>query len=52
MYETRTMSEDDAIAFVENMRWFAGVGRIKSHKLRSGNLAVTATKYAWSMWVD
>lgn len=52
MKETRVMPKDEAIAFIQNMRWFAGFGSIKTSPIGNGDrLNVTATKAAWSNWM-
>jgi hypothetical protein len=47
---TRTLSKEDAKAFIDNMRWFADVGPIKWKKTEDGSVRVTAPKFAWSWW--
>jgi hypothetical protein len=52
-YETRTMPLEEATAFLQNMRWFAGLGRITAKKTSDGKKAVVrASKSAWSYWVE
>lgn len=49
--ETRYLTREDATGFLNNMMWFAGMGRIivrRQHDLYK----ITATPAAWSHWVN
>lgn len=51
-YETRILTSDEAIGFVQNMRWFANMGRISWEPISKTHVRVRATPYAWSNWVS
>lgn len=51
-YETRIMTREDAKAFLQNMQWFAGFGRITAKETDDGRVRVRATRAAWSNWVE
>jgi hypothetical protein len=44
------MPEEEAKAFLQNMRWFAGIGRVKLTHLGNGKVSVKASAVAWSYW--
>ena len=46
----RKLTKDDAICFIQNMRWFAGFGKITVKKLGSNLYSVRASRGAWSHW--
>lgn len=46
----RILSKDDALGFLRNMRWFAGLGRITVKRTDNGLYRVKASKAAWSYW--
>lgn len=51
--ETRIVLAEDARAFIQNMRWFAGVGAIRIEYLADGMASVSARRgtfdqYIWS----
>jgi len=52
--ETRVMTKEDAVAFFQNMRWFAGFGRIIGKPFGKARrfYRVTASRAAWSNWVS
>jgi hypothetical protein len=50
-YETRRLPEEEALAFIQNMRWFAGMGRITAKRNGDGTVTVRATRHAWSNFI-
>lgn len=50
-FETRLLPKDEALAFIDNMRWFAGFGRITAKPAGNGMYSVRASCAAWSKWV-
>jgi hypothetical protein len=53
-YETRILDRENAFAFLTNMRWFAGFGRITATptKSKKGYYTVRASKSAWSNFIE
>jgi hypothetical protein len=51
VYQTKILPRDEAFAFIQNLRWFAGMGRIVTKKINNTHMSVRATKTAWSNWV-
>jgi hypothetical protein len=51
-YSYRIMPDEEAKAFLQNMRWFSGLGNVRIVPLSNGMSKVRASASAWSYWVE
>lgn len=49
-FETKILTEDAALAVVQNFRWFAGF-RVRAKKIGRNRWSVRAPRWCWSFFV-
>lgn len=50
-FETRILTMDEAVGFLQNMRAFADIGPISARKLGPDRVRVRALRGTWSLYV-